>query len=187
MAIKEDLRAIKEEIGVEEQFIESLIKGERFFKKYKFIIIGAFVLLVILISGFYINDVLEKRRLDSTNEAYELLLKNPGDKNALELLKNKNKPLYEVFLFKEASKNKDEAQLRNLLNSSLDPFLKDIVKFELNDGNSETFKNIQILLDGYKLLKDGKVAEAKKVFGSIPLNSNLQEIVKKLNHYQGMK
>lgn len=187
MALKEDIKAIKEEIGAEEQFLESIIKGERFYKKYKFPII-AFVSLVILVAiGYATNDYMDKRSLRLTNEAYELLLKNPDNKEALKTLKDGNLPLYETYLFSQSSKNKNIDELKKLLSSNLDPVLKDMIKFELGEDDSEIYKNLKALLDGYSLLKQGKTQEAKSAFSLIPLTSNLQEIVKKLNHYQGNK
>ena len=35
MALKDDIAGIKQEIGTEEQFLESIIKSELFIKKYK--------------------------------------------------------------------------------------------------------------------------------------------------------
>lgn len=187
LAIKEDIQAIKQEIGAEEQFLESMIKGERFFKKYKHVIIGAVTLGIVIVVGYYINVTIEQERLNSTNEAYEVLLKNPKDEKSLAALKDGNKPLYEAFLFQQASKSKNMQELKELLNSSLDPLLKDVAKFKIGNGDSELFKNIKILLNGYEFLKKGDTKKANAAFSSIPLTSNLQEIVKKLNHYQGIK
>ena len=35
MAIKDDIDSIKEELNTQEQFLENIIKSERFLKKYK--------------------------------------------------------------------------------------------------------------------------------------------------------
>ena len=51
MAIKDDIDSIKEELNTQEQFLENIIKSERFFKKYKKIIIGALALGVIGAAG----------------------------------------------------------------------------------------------------------------------------------------
>ncbi len=184
MAIKENLQAIKEEIGAEEQFLESLIKGERFFKKYKTAIIASVATLVLFAVGYSINDYLVKKELLLTNEAYQALLKNPKDTKSLEVLKKGNAKLYNTFLFSEAMKNGDEKKLTQLLNSELDPILKDMAKFDLKQ-DSELYKNMQNLLKGYDFLKQNKQKEAKNEFSQIPLTSELQQIVKKLNHYQG--
>ncbi len=36
MGLKDNLKAVKNELNTEEQFIENFIKGERFIRKYKF-------------------------------------------------------------------------------------------------------------------------------------------------------
>ncbi len=185
MAIKEDIQAIKQELGAEEQFLEGMIKGERFFKKYKFIIIGAFVCFVGAVGFYYVSTAMEEKRLNQTNQAYELLLKNPNNTKALATLKESNKPLYEAFLFVQANKSKSLEELKKVLSSSADPLLKDIAAFEVGQNDTELFKDLKSLLNGYKLLKEGKVKDAKAAFSSIPLTSSLQEIVKSLGHYQG--
>lgn len=187
MAIKEDIKAIKEEIGAEEQFIESLIKGERFFKKYKLPLITAAVLVVLFGAGYAFNDYTTQKQLTLTNEAYELLLENPNNKEAIKTLKSANEPLYNAYMFSKASKSKNMDELKQLLSSNLDPVLKDMAKFELGEDDTQMYKNLKALLDGYNLLKQGKKKEANNAFSAIPLTSNLQEIVEKLNHYQGSK
>ncbi len=185
MAIKEDIQAIKQELGAEEQFLESMIKGERFFKKYKFVIIGLVAFFLLFVAYYYISTAMEESRLNKTNETYELLLKNPSDTKLLEDLKGNNKPLYEAFLFQQANKTNNIEELKKVLTSSADPLLKDIARFETNSGESQLFENLKILINGYALLKEGKTKEAKNIFNSIPPTSNLQEIVNSLNHYQG--
>ena len=59
MAIKDDIDSIKEELNTQEQFLENIIKSERFFKKYKKIIIGAVVLGIVGAAGYYINGALK--------------------------------------------------------------------------------------------------------------------------------
>ena len=61
MAIKDDIDSIKEELNTQEQFLENIIKSERFFKKYKKIIIAIAVLGVVSTAGYYINGVLKEK------------------------------------------------------------------------------------------------------------------------------
>ncbi len=184
MALKENIQAIKEEISTEEQFLENLIKGERFFKKYKLVIIGVIALAIVTSVGYSMNEYFKEKNLILTNKAYENLLKNPKDNDALETLKE-NKKLYLAYKFLQASKSKNTQELKNLLNSEIDPILKDIAQYDLNDDSSELYTNINYLVKGYELLKQNKIKEAKESFNQIPINSNLHQIVTKLNHYQG--
>lgn len=185
MAIKQDIEAIKKEIGAEEQFLESIIKGERFFKKYRYPMIGLASLVVVVAIGYGVVKSINKNRLLESNEAYQTLLKDSNNINALSVLKETNEPLYEAYLFQKATLSKNPTELKAVLNSSADPLLKDIASFVSGDDNSKIMEDVILLLNGYEYLKNGKTKEAKNVFAQIPLTSSLQELVKKLNHYQG--
>ena len=67
MGLKENINAVKEELSTEEQFLESIIKGERFFKRNKKIIIGGLVLVALGIGGYIINDALKTQKLKESN------------------------------------------------------------------------------------------------------------------------
>ena len=71
MGLKENINAVKEELSTEEQFLESIIKGERFFKRNKKIIIGGLVLVALGIGGYIINDALKTQKLKESNIAYQ--------------------------------------------------------------------------------------------------------------------
>lgn len=185
MAIKQNIEAIKKEIGAEEQFLEGIIKSERFFQKYKYPVIGAVSAIILLVIGYSVVNSINESRLVKSNEAYQVLLKEPSNKEALATLKDSNQPLYEAYLFKKATTSSNVQELKNVLNSSADPLLKDIASFALGDGDSKMMEDVNLLLKGYEHLKNGQTEEAKKVFAEIPLTSSLQELVKKLNHYQG--
>ncbi len=187
MAIKDDVKAIKEQIGAEEQFLESVIKGERIFKKYKYPIIGVFIALIVCVGAYSMFEYIKEKNLNESNAAYELLQKNPNDKSAITTLKDKNPKLYEAFLFHKASQTQNIKELKDVVSSSSDPILKSLATYELGDGDSEILKDVQILLQGYAFLKENKIKEAKEEFAKISLASPLQGIVKKLNHYKGGK
>ena len=117
MAIKEDLTQIKQEIGAQEQFLESMIKGERFFRKYKKFMIIAIIVAVIAIIGFYSNKIINDNRIEDANLAYSKLILNPNDANALSILKEKEPNLYALFsLQQKLDKNETNgiSELSNL-------------------------------------------------------------------------
>jgi len=90
LGIKENLQAVKEEISTEEQFLEGIIKTERFFKSKKRYFIGAVVAIVLGVGIYATQTMLEQSRLKSANEAYMLLLKDANNAQALSILKEKN-------------------------------------------------------------------------------------------------
>ena len=179
MAIKDDIDSIKEELNTQEQFLENIIKSERFFKKYKKIIIGAVVLGVIGAAGYYINGALKEKEFKAANAAYAKLILNPKDEQAKAELKQKDPSLYALYEFKRA------VALKSLANEQIDPLLKDIVKSQINEPSGQILSSYKAIIRGYELMKENKIDEAKNEFKKVPLNSQLQSIVKNLEHYQG--
>ena len=178
MAIKDDIDSIKEELNTQEQFLENIIKSERFFKKYKKIIIGAVVLGIVGAAGYYINGALTEKEFKAAND-------NPKDEQAKAELKQKDASLYALYEFKRAVDNNDTNALKSLANEQIDPLLKDIVKSQINEPSGQILSSYKAVVRGYELMKENKIDEAKNEFKKVPLNSQLQSIVKTLEHYQG--
>lgn len=123
MSIKENVDYIKSELSSEEKLLEGFVKSERFFKKYKNLLIALIVAIVI---GSIIYFV--KKSFDESNK-YEsnILLNNyleKGDEKALQSLKDKNNSLYQIALYLKARQDGKSAEI------SL-PILKELSEFEL--------------------------------------------------------
>lgn len=185
MAIKEDLKSIKEELNTQEQFLENIIKSERFIKKYKKPLIVTLVLAILIVGSYYVNNFIKEKNFKAANEAYAALITNPGDSKAKATLKEKDISLYALYEFKRSLENNDTATLNSLINEPIDPILKEIIKSQTNEQSGQILSNYKTVLKGYELIKDNKIEEAKIEFKKIPLNSQLQPIVKNLEHYQG--
>lgn len=193
MSLKENIEAVKKEIGTEEQFLEGIIKSERFFKKYKKSIIITSIVAVLAGSTYATLNVLKENRLESSNEAYNKLIKNPNDSESLTVLKDKNERLYNFYRFQKALENNDVKVLKELSEYKQDPIISDLASYQLDglegksDSKSELLSGFIALQEGYKLLKADKVEEAKLKFAQIQLNSPLKNISNNLEHYQGIK
>ena len=191
MSLKENMNIIKEEIGAEEQFLESIIKGERFYKKYKRQIQVLVVVVILAAIGYAGYGILKDRNLKISNEAYETLNKSPNNKEALATLKDKNPSLYKVYLFEEAVKNNDIGKLEELSKDKNSELLSDLSLYQVEQlknskiVNSKLLNGFSLLEEGFDLLKEGKITEAKLKFAQIDSNSPLFKIVKNLEHYQG--
>jgi len=191
LSLKENLESIKQEIGAEEQFLESVIKTERFYKKYKRQIQIGVVLLIVASVGFTSYNYIKQRNLEVSNKAYETLLKTPDNTKALNTLKDKNPSLYEAYMFRVAVNKKDTAKLEELAKDKNYKFLADLSSYQLAQiknskvVQSDILKGFALLEEGYDLLKSGKATEAKLKFAQIDENSPLSKIVKNLEHYQG--
>jgi len=193
LSLKENIKNVKEEIGAEEQFLESVIKGERFYKKYKRQIQVFVVVVVLGALGYTGFNIIKTRNLRLSNEAYEQLSKNPNDTKSLATLKDKNTNLYNVYQFKEAIKTNNIEKLKEISKDKSNELLADISKYQVEQiqnsktVNSELLKGFSLLEEGFDLLKENKITEAKLKFAQIDSNSPLFKIVKNLEHYQGKK
>ncbi|ECP7644139.1 hypothetical protein ACMXEJ_001963 [Campylobacter jejuni] len=190
MGLKDNLKAVKNELNTEEQFIENFIKGERFIRKYKFYISAVVIILVAWFAGNFIISKINDYKTKEANEIYVNLIQDPSNKNLLEQLKNKNTNLYAIFLLKENINDFNNTTLQNELkqiynNAQTNTLLKNIIALSLGD-KSIFLKNYDKLLEAYKLLEQNKIEEANVLLSQIKENSSLNQIAKNLKHYQGI-
>ncbi|ENM8247352.1 hypothetical protein AB8157_001798 [Campylobacter jejuni] len=190
MGLKDNLKAVKNELNTEEQFIENFIKGERFIRKYKFYISAVVIILVAWFAGNFIISKINDYKTKEANEIYANLIQDPSNKNLLEQLKNKNTNLYTIFLLKENINDLNNTAFQNELkqiynNAQTNTLLKNIVALSLGD-KSIFLKNYDKLLEAYKLLEQNKIEEANVLLSQIKENSSLNQIAKNLKHYQGI-
>lgn len=189
MSIKENVDFVKEELNNEEKFIESFVKAERFYKKYKIIIL---TLIVLTIGGLVFYTI--KQNIDESNKleanlAFNRLLSNPNDKEALETLKDKNKNLYEIMLYIQARNENKTVQISV-------PYLKELSLYSeavkaqnidklnnISTQNDFLLKEFALFHKALILSNEGKYEEAKKVLASIPKTSKANELANLLNHF----
>lgn len=190
MGLKDNLKAVKNELNTEEQFIENFIKGERFIRKYKFYISAVVIILVAWFAGNFIISKINDYKTKEANEIYANLIQDPSNKNLLEQLKNKNTNIYTIFLLKENINDLNNTAFQNELkqiynNAQTNTLLKNIIALSLGD-KSIFLKNYDKLLEAYKLLEQNKIEEANVLLSQIKENSSLNQIAKNLKHYQGI-
>jgi len=188
MSLKDDVNYIKNELSNEEKFLENFVRAERFFKKYKNFILFLLVVLVVGTIGYFIKKSIDKTNLYDANVALNSYLETK-DKKDLEVLKTKNKNLYEVALYLEAKKDLKGADI------SL-KYLKDILDYQvavLNANENELdvlAKKSDFLLRDYAifnraliLVNDKKYEEAKELLNQISKESRASELSNLLKHY----
>ena len=180
MAIKEDLSEIKKEIGAQEQFLESVIKGERFFNKNKKLLIALLVIVVIALIALYANKIIDNRKVVAANEAYSKLIMDANDTKAAKILKQNEPSVYALYELKAALE-------KGLANLPVDPLVKQIILSQTTDQSTQILASYDALLQGFEYLKQNKISEANAEFAKIPLDSQLMTLVKNLQHYQGNK
>ncbi len=191
MSLKDNVKAIKDELNTQEQFLESVIKAEGFFKKYKKILIALVVALVVLVIGYNIYTSMQSSNLQKANEAYSKLLKDPNDKESLTILKDKNPNLYQAFIFSQALKGGNLDELKSKIT---DPILKDLLSYYIASNTKKNLssyimkedailKELALLEEAYLLMLDGKTKEAKNKIKQISPTSPIQGLAQNLNHF----
>lgn len=190
MALKENLASIKTEISSQEQFLEGIIRSERFFKKYLKFIVAAAVILIVGMIVYEIWDYKTQSALKKANNIYLSAINNGANADIAEL-KNTAPSLYALYLLKKSDDNQttDKNAILNeiLALENTDEIIKDIAKFRLDGKNDKILLSYNALMKGFLLLKDNKISAADVEFAKIPLNSPLQSVVKNLKHFRQEK
>ena len=188
MSIKDDVNYIKNELSSEEKFLESFVKTERFFKKYKKLIVVLIIAVIIGSIAFLVKTKLDEKNLYEANIALSNFLEN-GNQNSLDELKEKNRDLYEIALYLDAKNEFKNADI-NL------KYLKELLDFQvalLNSNQSDldaVSKKADFLLKDYAifnqaliLVNNQKYAEAREILGKISQDSRAFELATLLKHY----
>lgn len=189
MSMKENVDFIKQELTTEEKFLEGTIKVERFWKKYKLLIIGVAIIIVVAVVGINYKKSVDASNKIAANEAMNLFLKDNKDEKALNTLKELDKRLYEVALFIKASKNSEIATVNV-------PYLKELMTYneaiskndlnklnELSMDNRFLLKEFAIFNKAMILTQDGKYEEAKSILKLIPETSQANQLSQLLMHH----
>ena len=189
MSIKENVDYVKSELSSEEKFLENFVKGERFFKKYKTLIFAFVIIIIVGIIGFFIKENLAQSNKLKANIAFNQVLENSNNAQALATLKDKNPQLYDIALYLQAKKEAKVAQISV-------PLLKELSKYQtalankniseldnLSMQNDFLLKEFAIFNKALLLTNEGKFNEAKTTLALIPQTSKAFELAKLLNHY----
>jgi hypothetical protein len=189
MSIKENVDYVKDELSSQEKFLENFVKGERFYKKYRTLIFAFIAIVVLGTIGIIIKKNIDESNKLEANLAFNKVLENSNDAQALEVLKNKNPELYEVALFLQAKKDNKPVEVNV-------PLLKELSKYQiaLENKNIEDLNNLSMQNDfllkefaifnkALLLSDEGKYEEAKTALKLIPQTSKAFELANLLNHY----
>lgn len=187
MSLKENVNFVKEELNSEEKFLENFVRVERFFKKYKKVIIASISIAVVLVLGYGVNNYISETNKKEANIAFNKILKNPNDNAAFETLKSKNEKLAQIVLFLNNKSNTTKIDIDYL--KELDAYQKASMQNDLNKISEITMKN-DFLLKEYALFNKALLQAKQKDFNAaketlkiIPKDSKTRELVMLLEHY----
>lgn len=189
MSMKENVDFVKDELNSEEKFLESVVKVESFYKRYKALIIGLVSIGIIAIIAYSINSYNNEKNKTAANIAFDKVIADPKDTAALNTLKESNNKLYEVAMYLQAKKD------GNYPDTNI-PYLKELSEYKkaltnndvskLNDlsmQNDFLLKEFAIFNKALVLVNEGKYKEAKVALSLIPKSSKASELSALLEHY----
>ncbi|MFP4331780.1 MAG: hypothetical protein ACOCP1_01885 [Campylobacterales bacterium] len=194
MSLKDDLKSAKQELNSEEKFLESSIKLERFYKKYKLFIYGGLIAVVLGIGGYLYNDSVRTANLKEANEAFLILLKDPDSTSAKEILKEKNPDLFALYNFSNAIKDNKIEQLNSVIEEQR-VFTSSVAGYEIASkqesleplveyaNSSNTLKDLAAIQATYLYIQNAEYEKAKNMINKIPANSKLATIVNMYKHF----
>lgn len=189
MSLKENVDYVKEELNSEEKFLEGFVRVERFYKKYKIIIILALIVIIGLVIGLYATKTIQASNKLDANIAFNKLIENPDDAEAKSTLKDKSQQLYEVALYAQSLEKGqfNETELR---------YFKQLVAYQkaLEEQNIDKLNEVSMekdfLLKEFAIFnkaliqaKEGKYEDAKATLNLIPADSQVNNLVTALKHY----
>ncbi len=192
LSLKENIDAIKDELSTEEKFLESMIKGENFFKKNKKLIILASSAVIVGVLASTVYNYKKEAYLRESNAVYTKLLQK-SDSTLENELKSKNPKLYTLYKFQTEVKTNDLTKLKELSKTIKDPILKDLVTYQIDSlskkdlmkyvGNDGALKEFALLEQAFIDMESKNYEKANEVLDFIPINSSLHQLASALKHY----
>lgn len=189
MSMKQNVEQIKGELNSEEKFIESFVKVERFYKRYKMVLIGALFTIVIIVAGYSINSYITSSNKLAANEAYAILMEDLNDSEALKTLQDKNPKLAQIIEAKKAKQDGKSANIDIAYLKQLEQY-SNAIKEENVDKLSQVLMQNDFVLKEYALFQKAlilaqqeKYKEAKEILNQIPEKSQVQQLATALKHF----
>jgi len=185
MSIKEDVEYIKKELSAEESFMESFFKIEKFYKKYKTVLLGSVAVVVIGGVGISVSNYLTLQNKIKANKAFNILLENPNDKKALETLKSSNQKLYKLTQYMQNNTTKVDVEYFDTLASYAKAIKENnIDKLQsLSTQDKFLLKDFAIFNKALLQAKEKKYNDAKETLKFIDSKSMVAPLVKMLQHF----
>lgn len=195
MSLKENIGMVKEELNSEEKFFEKAVVTERFVKKYKNVLIGSLVVIVIGVGGNLIYKANENSRIESANAALLKLQKDANNTEAATDLKSLSPKLYDVWVLSNAITSDDFKTLEGLKNSKTD-LVGDIASYELAQNSKDLkalekyasnknalYRDLALVESAVLLMDKGQTQKAHEELAKISVNSPLNKVANALLHY----
>lgn len=195
MSLKTDIEMVKDELTSEEKFFEKAVVTEKFVKKYKNLMIGSVIAIVLFVAGNIAYTVNKQNTIDSANELLAQLQVDPNNKASLARLESLSPALSSVWLYSQAVVNKDSDTLEKLKNSEA-LLVSELAAYEVAQSSKETtqldtyankqnaiYADLARVQSAVILMNDNKIPEAHELLSMINIDSPLSQVAHALMHY----
>ncbi len=195
MSLRNDIDMVKEELNSEEKFFEKAVMTEKFVKKYKKLMIGSVVAVVVFVSANIIYDITKQNKIEKANELLSALNKDATNTTLMAELKSTSPNLYDVWMLSQAVADANIEALKDLQHSKA-IVVGDIATYELaqdtNDAQSLStyaskqdaiYRDLAQVQSAVIFMKDGKIDEAHQKLALISQESPMIKIAQALRHY----
>jgi hypothetical protein len=195
LSIKNDIDMVKEELNSEEKFFEKAVITEKFVKKYKNVMIGAVVAIVVLVGANIAYDMNKDSQIKAANSALLILSEDATNSEALLTLKSISDELYDVWLYSNAVAKKDMATIKELRSSSA-IMVGDLAKYEIAQDSKDAsaldeyaskqdavYRDLALVQSAIILMGNNEIEKAHEELSKISAESSLNKIANALLHY----
>ncbi len=195
MSLRNDINMVKEELNSEEKFFEKAVMTENFVKKYKKLMIGSVVAVVVIVGANIAYDITKQNQIAQANELLSELSKDSKNTKLLAELQATSPNLYDVWMLSQAVADENVEALKNLTSSKA-MIVGDIATYELaqdtNDAQALSsyaskqeaiYRDLAQVQSAVILMKEGKTDEAHQKLALISQESPMIKIAQALRHY----
>ena len=185
MSIKDEIKKDTQELKQDEELLVKVFKLEKFLKKYKKPLIAFVVLLIVGLIGYKTYNYIELQKVVKANNAFDRLLANPNDKEALKIVKE-DKKLYQLYLLRKGEYDKiTSADLKAIkaYELAMKKGTKEALEAYLLNPDYKILKNSVRFALMRIYLKENNRKRAKELLNEIDNNSKFKELGTYLIHY----
>jgi hypothetical protein len=181
-----DIADVKKELSSDEKVLENVFKLETLYKKHKLKIWGAIVALVLFFVGQTVMTSIHEEKLVTANEAFLTLQTKSDDVQALNVLKENNPALFELYSYAQASKKQDIKTLQSL-SGSTNEVIADASQYTAavlskKPVDSKLYKELSLFQEAYLAIVAGDKKTANDKLELIDERSPLAVITGFLKH-----
>ncbi|MDA3909710.1 MAG: hypothetical protein PF437_11545 [Sulfurimonas sp.] len=195
MSIKNDIAMVREELNSEEKFFEKAVITEKFIKKYKNLMIGAVVVLVVAVGANIAYEINKQSQITAANSALLTLSEDATNSEALLTLKSVSTELYDVWRYSNAVAKKDMLTIKELRNSSA-VMIGDLAKYEIAQDAKDSasldayasaqgaiYRDLALVQSAIILMSNSEIQKAHEKLAKVSTQSSMSKIANALLHY----